>query len=120
MLQKYWQNAGIKQTSYDRGHIIAHELDLEIQRISNKTLEDVLCKILNLFQEDKKLMFSKKILIETIKDITTYDLTLKINNLINGNITLSNELPNVQIENRKPSVLRLFMIPRYTDINKCR
>ena len=71
---------------YDRGHIMARELDLEIQRLSNKSLKDVLCAMLDLFHKDKELMFSKNLLIEVIKNVTGHDLTLKINSLINGDI----------------------------------
>ena len=94
-LAQYWQNGQIKQMIYDRGHIIAQELDLEIQSISNKTLKDVLCEMLNVFQEDKKLVFSKNVLIETIKIVTGHDLTFKINSLINGNINITNVLYNL-------------------------
>ena len=39
--------------------------------------------------------FSKNMLIETIKILTKHDLTLKINSLIDGNISLSHEVPNI-------------------------
>lgn len=63
---------------------MAQELDLEIKRLSNKSLQDVLCEMLNAFQQDEKLTFSKSILVETIKKVMKHDLTLKINNLIDG------------------------------------
>lgn len=116
---EYWKNGQVKQTIYDRGHIIAQELDLEIQRISNKTLKDVLCEMSNLFHQDKKLMFSKNILVETIRKLTNYDLTLKINSLIDGNVNISNELSNIEAENSEAAISKLFMIPQYTYINKC-
>lgn len=82
---KYWQHPQAKQTIYDRGHIMAHELDLEIQAISNITLKNVICEIAKLFQNDKNLVFSKNILINSIKNLTKHDLTEKIDSLIDGN-----------------------------------
>jgi hypothetical protein len=110
---QYWQNGRIKQMIYDRGHIMAQELDLEIGRVSNKTLQDVLCEMLNIFQKDAKLTFSKNVLIEVIKTVTKYDLTSKINSLIDGDINLTNILSNIAIENNASFAWELFMVPQY-------
>jgi hypothetical protein len=111
---KYWQNREIKQMIYDRGHIMAQELDLEIKRVSDKTLQDVLCELLRVSQKDTKLTFSKNLFIKAIKTVTNKDLTLKINGLIDGNFNLANILSNVQIESNKSSIVELFMVPQYS------
>ena len=92
---------------------MAQELDLEIGRVSNKTLQDVLCEMLNIFQKDAKLTFSKNVLIEAIKTVTKHDLTSKINSLIDGDINLTNILSNIAIENNTSSAWELFMVPQY-------
>lgn len=77
---------------------MAYQLYLEIAKISNKTLKDLLCVMLKLFQEDKNLVFSKNILMKAIKTVTKHDLTLKIFSLIDGKIDSSHELSNMKTE----------------------
>lgn len=84
LCSQYWKNQHMQKIIYDRGHIMAKKLDEEIREVSNKTLKDVLCRLIQLFKEDKKLMFSKELFIKTTREVTGYDLSSKINNLIDG------------------------------------
>lgn len=118
LLSQYWQNTEAKQTLYDRGYIIANELDLAVNRASGKSLEDVLCVMLERFRAEESLFFSKKILVETIKFITKQDFELKIDDLIDGKISLSDLSKNKLSGSDNQQAPKLYLIPKY--IHKCK
>lgn len=89
--KNYWE---LGKIAYYRGHIIAQELDSEVQKLSKGkyNLQSVLRSMIKMFQENKELEFSDSLLANVLQKVTGQNFKDKLTSMINGDINLSNNL----------------------------
>jgi len=85
----FWWRKDAQRIPYVKGFIIAHELDLKIQAISNNkySLKDIFFAMLKEARVTKsKLIFSPELLLSYIKKVTEQDLSQELQSILKPNM----------------------------------